>query len=196
MRGNIALAALVATALTARPGVFTDPRDGERYPLVEIAGMTWLGRNLNHAAAGSYCLDDKAESCTAFGRLYPWPLAMRACPTGFHLSTAEEWRRLESHLGMKAEEIGGLKGRGEGIGDKLKVGGSSGLEFVFSGWRRPDGSFRVGNGSDRAAALWTASEAQPDTAWHRDISSARSVIWRSDVDKPYSLSVRCVRDPR
>jgi hypothetical protein len=39
-----------------------------------------------------------------------------------------------------------------------------------------------------------ATESDPEAAWHRDLSTERSVIWRSPVSKPYSLSVRCVRD--
>ena len=196
-------AAIAAMLLSESAGVpmnfmsektFVDPRDGQQYPLVEIAGLTWLGRNLNYAAEGSFCFDGKAEHCATFGRLYPWDVALRSCPRGWHLSTEEEWRRVETFLGMKPDEVGQRKGRGPGVGDALKVGGSSRLEILFAGWRDPEGVFHQGNGNDRAAALWVADEAKTGTAWHRDVSSARSVVWRSEVDKPYSLSVRCVKN--
>jgi hypothetical protein len=38
-------------------GPFTDLRDGKTYPIVKIAGMTWMARNLDHAVAGSVCLE-------------------------------------------------------------------------------------------------------------------------------------------
>jgi uncharacterized protein (TIGR02145 family) len=189
----------VALGAAARAGgwqesAFTDPRDGKTYPVVEVAGMTWFGKNLDHDMADSYCFGDGPEACTSFGRLYPWATALRACPPGWHLSTEDEWLRLERHLGMDPAELQQTRGRGAGIGGRLEVGGSSGLDIVLAGWRDPDGVYHEGNGNDRAAALWTATAAGPDTAWHRDVSSARSVVWRSEVDKPYSLSVRCVRD--
>jgi uncharacterized protein (TIGR02145 family) len=173
---------------------FSDARDGQKYPTVNIAGMTWFGRNLNYAAEGSFCFDGKPENCVIYGRLYPWDVALRSCPQGWHLSTEEEWRRVETFLGMKPAELGQRKGRGPGIGDALKVGGRSRLEILFAGWRDPEGIFHQGNGHDQAAALWVADEANTATAWHRDVSSARSVVWRSEVDKPYSLSVRCVKN--
>jgi uncharacterized protein (TIGR02145 family) len=188
------LALLPAAAGAAPPGSITDPRDGRVYRTVEIAGATWFADNLAFAADGSYCFEDREAECARRGRLYPWPLAMHACPPGWHLSTEAEWQALERHLGVNEEEIERTKGRGEGIGDRLKVGGDSGLEIPFAGWRRPDGSYTAGNGSDLAAALWVADEAGPEIAWHRDLSSARSVIWRSPVDWPYALSARCVAD--
>ena len=184
---------LAAGTPSPRP-VFVDPRDGQSYPLVEIAGMVWFARHLNHALPASYCFQDRADACATNGRLYPWALALEVCPSGWHLSTEEEWQRVEASLGMKKDEIEQTKGRGAGGGDALKVGGSSGLDIVLAGWRNPAGAYREGNGDDRAAALWTATAATPTTAWHRDVSSARSVVWRSPVDTPYALSVRCVRD--
>lgn len=193
----IALCALLF--LGAAPGpaqrpTFTDPRDGRAYPLVEIAGMTWFAAHLAYAAPGSFCFADRASACEELGRLYPWDVALQACPAGWHLSTEEEWQRVELHLGMSVAELRATRGRGPDVGDRLKVGGASGLEIALAGWRDPEGDYAEGNGNDRAAALWTATEAGPDTAWHRDVSSARSVVWRSEVDKPYALSVRCVRD--
>jgi uncharacterized protein (TIGR02145 family) len=162
--------------------------------LTNLAGVTWFARNLGHALPGSWCLRDDPGECARNGRLYPWELAIRACPAGSHLATEEEWQRLEAHLGMAPAELEATRGRGAGIGDALKEGGASGLDIPLAGWRDPEGEYHVGNGNDRAAALWTATEAEAGTAWHRDVSSARSVVWRSGVDKPYALSVRCALD--
>ncbi|MGH9440979.1 MAG: FISUMP domain-containing protein [Thermoanaerobaculia bacterium] len=172
-----------------------DPRDGQTYLLVRIAGMTWFGRNLDYPAEGSFCFDAKPESCGQFGRLYPWRIAREACPAGSHLSTDAEWKAVEKFLGMDPAELDQTRGRGPRVGDALKAGGKSGLDILLSGWRNPRGLFREGNGDDRAAALWTADEPRPGVAWHRDVSSARSVVWRSEVEEPYALSVRCVLDP-
>ena len=191
----LVLAQPVGSARAALAGSdLSDPRDGRRYPTVEIAGMTWLGANLAYAAPGSFCFRDDEALCSTLGRLYTWEAALHACPRGWHLSTEEEWQRLERHLGMTAEDVIQTRGRGAGVGVALQEKGASGLAIPLAGWRDPEGEYHEGNGNDRAAALWTATEAEPDTAWHRDVSSARSVVWRSPVDKPYSLSVRCVQD--
>lgn len=175
-------------------GPFTDLRDGKTYPIVNIAGMTWMARNLDHAIAGSVCPRGDEQACESEGRLYPWPTAITACPAGWHLSTEDEWQRLERTLGMSADDLERDRERGPGLGDRLKPGGSTGLDFPLAGWRRPDGSFRIGNGTDRAAAIWTSTRVDEDAAWHRDLSSARTGIWRSAVPLAYSLSVRCVKD--
>lgn len=177
-------------------GPVTDPRDGKIYPTVSAAGMIWMGRNLDHAIDGAVCPRGDAQACEAEGRLYPWAVAMTACPAGWHLSSEDEWQRLERALGMSAVDLARDRERGSGLGELLKLGGSTGLNFPLAGWRRPDGSFRIGNGNDRAAAIWTSTRADADAAWHRDLSSARTGIWRSPVPLAYSLSVRCVQDSR
>jgi uncharacterized protein (TIGR02145 family) len=197
MQAAIAIILAALAVQTGRRGeVFVDPRDSARYPVVEIAGMAWMGRNLVFGADGSSCPRGEAPACAAEGRLYPWKIAAAVCPAGWHLATEEEWRRLERFLGMSEAEVSADRLRGPGTGDRLKDGGSTGLDFPLAGWRRPDGTYAVGNGNDRAAAIWTATPANDTQAWHRDLSSARSGIWRSPVTFDYSLSVRCVRDAK
>jgi uncharacterized protein (TIGR02145 family) len=176
------------------PPAVADPRDGTVYPILHVAGMTWFGRNLAFNAEGSSCPDRSRGDCQSLGRLYPWKVARSACPSRWHLATEDEWQKLESHLGMKPEELERERLRGEGLGELLKVGGATGLDIPFAGWRRPDGTYREGNGSDQAAAIWTATKHADVAAWHRDLSSKRTGIWRSPVNLDYSLSVRCVKD--
>lgn len=189
------LAVTILSMQVARPAqTVTDPRDGKVYPVIEVSGMTWMGRNLDHVMEGTSCPRDDVGACAPEGRLYPWALAVSACPAGWHLTTEDEWQRLERALGMPAEEVLQERHRGEGLGALLKAGGTTGLNFPLAGWRRPDGSFSVGNGNDRAAAIWTRTPSGEDAAWHRDLSSARTGVWRSPVSMTYSLSVRCAKD--
>jgi uncharacterized protein (TIGR02145 family) len=156
--------------------------------------MQWMGRNLTFEAEGSSCPRSDRSPCDAEGRLYPWSVAVAACPAGWHLSSEEEWQALERALGMPAGDLERTRERGPGLAERLKGGGDTGLDFPLAGWRRPDGTYRTGNGNDRATAIWTSTKAGDDAAWHRDLSSARTGIWRSPVAVTYSLSVRCVRD--
>ena len=175
---------------------FVDPRDGLSYSVVVVAGMDWMGENLRFAVAGSSCPQGNPAVCDTMGRLYPWTIAMNACPAGWHVSSEDEWQRLERHLGMADADISRDRERGAavGTGDQLKRGGATRLAFPLAGWRRPDGTFAVGNGKDLAAAIWTGTKESATQAWHRDLSSLRAGIWRSPVEFDYALSVRCVRD--
>jgi uncharacterized protein (TIGR02145 family) len=159
--------------------------------MVSVGGNLWLARNLNFAAAGSSCFESVEANCAARGRLYPWRLAVSSCPPGTHLPSDAEWSEIERALGMSDEEIPRRGGRGAGVGTRLKVGGASGLDLSLDGWRSPDGAFHVGNGDDHAGAYWTATALDSTSAWHRDVSDARSVVWRSPVGTTWALSVRC-----
>ncbi len=193
----LTLAAIVGLFVTSATSVgaaddasFTDPRDGTIYPTIEIAGLTWMARHLNYAAPGSYCYMDNPENCETDGRLYPWEVALTSCPAGWHLSTEYEWQAMETALGMPEELLEGSQERGV-EGDALKIGGSAGLNIPFAGWRNPLGEWRR---RGEGAALWVADELEIGLAQHRDLNINRKGIWRSPVNKPYALSVRCVRN--
>ena len=183
---------LVAAALAPLGPDFTDPRDNQRYPTVEIVGMTWLAKNLNYETTESYCYDGEAENCASHGRLYRWEAALSACPPGWHLSTEYEWQALERALGVSSDAIEEEGNRGTEEGGRLKKGGDTGFEAQYGGWRRSeDGEYEA---LGRAAAYWTANESSLRHAWHRDVDTGDDQIWRSPVIKPYGLSVRCVED--
>ena len=172
---------------------FTDPRDHQSYPTVEIGGVVWMARNLNYASRESYCYENLQENCDRKGKLYRWEAAMAACPDGWHLSTEFEWQALEVAIGLPFEELEYRGNRGVREAARLKRGGNLGFEVVYAGWRgyEENGHFRS---QGRNAAFWTSTEADLDHAWHRDIDTGDDMIWRSRVVKPYGLSVRCVQN--
>ena len=61
-------------------GSIVDSRDGQLYKTVNINGRWWMAQNLNYAADSTYCYDDEPDSCTVYGRLYPWIVAMNLDP--------------------------------------------------------------------------------------------------------------------
>ena len=60
-----------------------DARDGQVYRVVNIAGLTWMGDNLNYNAEGSFCLDDDENNCMAYGRRYTGAVPQKRGPPGF-----------------------------------------------------------------------------------------------------------------
>ena len=44
-----------------------------------------------------------AEGKPPYGKLYSWEAVEEAVPPGWHLPTDQEWKRLESELGMIAQ---------------------------------------------------------------------------------------------
>jgi uncharacterized protein (TIGR02145 family) len=188
----IVLAIILATQASAQDrNRFTDRRDGQEYGVIEIAGLAWMAENLRFAANRSVCYQNDPKNCVRLGRLYPWEVALQACPGGWHLATEFEWQKLELSLGVPFEEIEGNGERGEPAGDTIKRSGDSPLRFPFAGYGDPEGNFRK---MDEATALWTANEADYNHAWHRDLDNGRTGIYRSRVYKPWLLSARCVRN--
>jgi uncharacterized protein (TIGR02145 family) len=180
-------------------GTFTDDRDGKTYKWVSIGSsyrgyQKWMADNVNYNASGSVCFDNKTANCSKYGRLYDWATAGTACPSGWHLPSDAEWKKLTDFAGGIAE-----------AGKKLKA---------------PSGWDRDGNGTDNYgfAALpggygstssygstsfdkiedegwwWTADEYNSDYAHYR------SMAYNSDDAagyrrlKDYLHSVRCVKD--
>lgn len=189
--GAGALFSFSAAAEEFPKGSFTDPRDGQSYPTIEIAGMTWFAKNLNYDYPGSFCYGDDPANCAHYGRLYRWEHALAACPPGWHLSTDYEWQKMELALGMAFGDLAAINARGTDQGDQLAVGGSTGFDYDLPGYRDPSGEYRR---QGEAMALWNANESALGTAWHRDLRPERSGIWRSRVNKEYALTVRCVKD--
>jgi len=84
--------------VTCDGGGLTDSRDGKKYKVVKIGIQTWMAENLNYAADGSKCYDNNPTNCDKYGRLYNWETAKKACPSGWHLPSNEEWETLQKFV--------------------------------------------------------------------------------------------------
>lgn len=72
-------------------GTFTDPRDGEVYKTVKIAGKEWLAENLRFSVRGDRIPD---ESKKEYGHLYNVNALKKAIPVGWRLPTQKEMEEL------------------------------------------------------------------------------------------------------
>ena len=100
--------AVAAINPTPTISTFEDSRDGKIYKKVAIGKQVWMAENLNYAAEGSVCYDNKMENCAKYGRLYNWETAITVCPDGTHLPTDTEWITLLNNVGNQVG-IGGTR---------------------------------------------------------------------------------------
>jgi uncharacterized protein (TIGR02145 family) len=167
---------------------FTDPRDGKTYRTVKIGEQVWMGENLNYTVSGSYCYDNDPLNCEKYGRLYNWNAAMNSCPTGWHLSTREEWSDLVTIVGLSPHT-------------KLKAGSpdwNGTDDFGFSAL--PGGeSTGINNvsfsGLGQLGQWWTATMSSSSIPYRRIMSTSGTGVNESTgYTTSARLSVRCVQD--
>jgi uncharacterized protein (TIGR02145 family) len=182
---------------------------GNIYTTVRIGEQIWMQQNLrvsvdpDSTPITSYVYDGIEELAKTYGRLYTWDAAMNGstaekaqgiCPDGWHIPSDEEWKILEMYLGMtRAEADLSNVWRGEGVGAKLRPGGGSGYDVLYSGRRANSGGYALLRWYEY---VWTSTESG-SYAWRRCLDSIPSVttIGRFNTfPKSYGFSVRCIKN--
>jgi len=170
-------------------GELTDSRDGKRYKTVKIGSQTWMAQNLDYAAGGSKCYEDNSNNCKIYGRLYNWATALRTCPSGWHLSSDDEWEILIDFVGGK--EIAGKKLKARSGWNEYDNGTD---EFGFSALPGGEGGVGGWNLIAGISGRWwsSATEGNSNFAYYRMFFG--SGVLRHTDHKKALYSVRCVRD--
>ncbi len=117
--------------------IFTDSRDGNEYKTIRLGSQTWFAENIRSLVDSEnnpitrFCPID----CDENGGFYTYNSAKSICPQGWRLPSDFDWRVLENHLGMTAEErlVYGYW-RGTNQGNQLTIGGSSKMEIAILGY--------------------------------------------------------------
>ena len=173
---------------------FTDSRDGKKYKTVTIGSQTWMAENLNFAAKGSKCHEDKSENCEKYGRLYNRETTLKACPSGWHLPNDEEWQKLVDIAG--GDKIAGTKLKAtSGWDDNDGKPGNGTDEYGFSalpGGRgfSDDNDGDIGYGGN----WWTSTESNANHAYYRSMNNYSSLVFRQESGSSDVFSVRCLQD--
>ncbi len=162
--------------------------------------------------------NNDVNNVVTYGRLYNWYSvndSRNIAPTGWHVSSDEEWKQLEMYLGMSQAEADRESGyyfeddfRGTDEGGKLKESGAtrwlspntgatneSGFCALPGGFRPYGNGGYLGMGS--YAYFWTSTVRDSDynNAWQRFLRYDNSGVGRTaGLDIPSGFSVRCVRD--
>jgi uncharacterized protein (TIGR02145 family) len=181
--------------------------DGNQYTAVRIGEQVWMKENLSVTRApdgtliDSYCYNDDTANVARYGRLYTWDMAMNGstlecsqgiCPEGWHLPSDREWIELEICLGMSAAEAEKPNTwRGTDEGARLREGGSSGYDALYSGRRSSHGYYSLIGSYEY---IWTSSE-DGEFAWRRCLRSDDDRVGRYNTfPKTYAFSVRCIKN--
>lgn len=172
-------------------GKFNDPRDGNNYRTITIAGATWMAENLKYKPSenGAFCFDNDTNNVSRYGILYGWKTAMKVCPDGWHLPSGSEFRVLMNHLEKdEAWESAGS--------------GPESFRIQLAGMQDYEGTFTE---MDESAYYWTSTEYSNDEAEYfsyliyngnpvPDISRKDDVQDIHGSEKSNRYSVRCVKN--
>ena len=169
---------------------FTDQRDGRTYTTVKIGSQTWIAENLNYNVNGSKCYKNDDNNCQIYGRLYDWKTAMKACPSGWHLPSDDEWQKLVDFVGGD-ETAGAILKAASGWKDNGNSSDGLGFSALPGGYGGSGGNFNyvglLGN-------WWSATENYASNVYCRTMYYSGSNVGRDDYGKFGLFSVRCVQD--
>jgi uncharacterized protein (TIGR02145 family) len=126
-------------------------------------------------------------------------------PEGWHIPSDEEWRKMESYIGMKSSEVNATGFRGENEAGLLTSKNSTGWpaagvlfgtdDFGFDarpgGCRIVDGRINIFN---TTAFWWAKDTINNGEGWYRYIDVYESRIFRQTTYNEYGMSIRCVKD--
>lgn len=170
---------------------FTDPRDGNSYRTITIAGVTWMAENLKYknGGSGAYYFDNNPDNIPAYGVLYEWKTAMKVCPDGWHLPSGSEFRTMANQFEIE---------------EKWEKEGSGPLSYVIqlAGMQDYEGIFTE---MDESAYYWTSTEYDKNEAEFFscvilddkliiDISRKEDMPDIHGAEKTNKYSVRCVKN--
>lgn len=216
------------------PGQVSDI-DGNTYNTITIGTRVWMAENLKTTSYDNgdeigttsypqfnvatettpkyqWASDGNDDNVDIYGRLYTWWAATderNICPTDWHVPTDEEWKQLESALGMIEDELDVQHVfRGTDEGGKLKSTGTiywkspnkaatnvSGFSALPGGRKNnPPGDFSL---LKSEAWFWCSSENSednPPTGFFRALNFDEGGIVRCSQAKCHGFSIRCVKD--
>lgn len=172
-------------------GTFKDPRDGKTYPTITLDGHTWMAENLDYSKG----LDSTVQR--PYGTAYLLKEAKKACPDGWHLPSAAEWRELINSVSkdFNYDEAWALKSKTGWAND-----GNGGDVYGFN--VQPGGMGYNGEHFEKDEDIymyfWTSSDTVPenDVEWmfvYFDSKHVR-ISYFGYQQEMMNMFVRCISD--
>ena len=191
---TISFMLIVSYASAQVTGTYTDPRDERKYNTVSIGTQTWMAENLAFKSdSGCYVYENNEENLNGIGYLYTWETANKVCPSGWHLSSQNDWITLSTFLGGETTAADKLKESGT-IHWQIPVSQStneSGFTATPGGYRNENGDFYL---LGYAGWWWCSDEKDTEKAYHVLIYGHTKDVAISYIKKSNGFSVRCVKD--
>ncbi|MFO7617575.1 MAG: fibrobacter succinogenes major paralogous domain-containing protein, partial [Bacteroidales bacterium] len=139
---------------------------------------------------------------------YNWTAANKACPSGWHLPTDEEWQTLEMSLGMSETDAKSNDWRSSGtVGSKLKQSGTAHWSSPNAGANNSSGFTALPGGMLLTDYITLKNEANFYTSstyrlltlnfyYYRNLAYNNTGVKRSgsNVLSTAALSIRCIKD--
>ena len=152
-----------------------------------------------HGYEGTDIEEAKAtDNYETYGVLYNWPAVMTEgiCPSGWHISSDEEWTQLTDCLG--GESVAGYAMKSmSGWNNDIEMGvfgnGSNSSRF----YALPGGHWGMYSYPTGSAGYWWSASESGSNSWYRILSSISVSVWRDNDNKfnrSSGLSARCVRN--
>ena len=158
----------------------TDPRDGKKYKTVQIGKQIWMAENLAYETPYSWDIVSE-KTGRHYGRAYPWQVALKACPEGWHLPSEKEFLNLLAFLGGRDNSETGKKllprtffGRLNVTGFDAQMVGSHFFHMIYP--NRKSYSFDDCYRSKRCKNL------NPEDEYIDENEEKDAVFWTSDLD--------------
>ncbi|MBK7131988.1 MAG: fibrobacter succinogenes major paralogous domain-containing protein [Bacteroidales bacterium] len=190
--------------------------DGNIYNTIRIGDQIWMAENLrstrlNDGTAISnitgiadwaalstpgYCwYKNDTVYKNVYGALYNAYAVNtnKLCPAGWHVSTNEDWLKLESYLGGEKIAGGKLKDTGTLHWSEPNSGATNEIQFnaLPGGSRYTNGLFLT---IKNMGYWWSPGETNTFNNWYRSIYYRDIAITRNFIDSTNGFSVRCVKD--
>ena len=174
-------------------GTLQDPRDGKSYKTVVIGGKTWMAENLNFVTDSSFCVEDIPANCDKYGRFYQEFDAEDACPEGWAIPQASDWRDLTNAVKEEfGDNNGSLRAVGEWentiFGDNVTATNASGFSALPAGYRAKTGEY---DGLGTKAYFW-GEDNMNHYAWI--LSNQYDLDKESLIRGYFAYSIRCIKN--
>lgn len=182
-------------------GTLQDARDGKSYKTIEIGGKTWMAENLNFSKStdgsisldSTFCLENVPANCDKYGRFYQEFDAAKACPEGWAIPQASDWRDLSNAVKEQfGDNNGSLRAVGEWentiFGDNVVATNASGFSALPAGYRASTGQY---DGEGTKAYFW-GEDNMNRYAWI--LSNQYDLDKESLIRGYFAYSIRCIKN--
>jgi uncharacterized protein (TIGR02145 family) len=205
--------------------------DGNTYGTVLIGDQLWMAENLRTTKLATNVAIPEVTDNTAwialatpaystyenvpgnkgvYGLIYNWFAVgtTNLCPTNWHVASDDEYKALETALGMPPAELNryGFGGTTQGTQMKSTSGWQTANGTNSSGFNGLPGGYRYGvdgvfKAETQLTYWWTSTEDEPTKAWYRRVdgwdgstATENAQVFRDATLKTAGKYVRCVKD--